>query len=235
MSETAMTGNAAAWELPGVLGFFDTARASTGQVYASEWFFLRQKLAEGVSVLDVGCAQGGFASVLAENLKEFRYTGIDIAAEMIERASLRHPGHAFHHIPENGEWTALGDQTFDLVLVLGILHLHEGWRDTIRRAWERTRGTLILDLRETDGPTIEDKTVSWFQMDFGGGGTEHAEARLPYVLVNSAEALRTVRQLCPGASRISHFGYLHPVSGSARTPVPEAMANVWCIERRGEP
>lgn len=227
-----MTGNAAAWGLPGVLGFFDTARASTGQVYASEWFFLKEKLAEGVSVLDVGCAQGGFAGVMAENLQDFRYTGIDIALEMIERARERHPRHVFHHIPENAPWDALGDETFDLVLVLGILHLHEGWRETIARAWARTRGTLILDLRETDGPTLEDKARSWFQMDFGGGGGEHGETRLPYVLVNSAEALSTVRRLCPEARRISHFGYLHPVSGSARTPVAEAMANVWCIERR---
>lgn len=223
--------NAEAWGLDGVLNFFETARTSTGQVYESEWFFLKDRLKNGISVLDVGCAQGGFASVLGEHLGRFAYTGIDINPDMVARARARHPGHTFHAVAEDGDWPELETGRFDLVLVLGILHLHEGWRDTISRAWARTTGTLILDLREYEGPTLEDKAVSFFRMDFGGGDAVHAETRLPYVLVNSAEALATIRRLTPGARRISHFGYLHPLSGSAMTPVGEAMANVWCIER----
>lgn len=229
-----MTGsahhNAAAWGLPGVLGFFDKARASTDQVYPSEWLFLKDRLREGMTVLDVGCAQGGFAAVLAEHLRDFRYTGVDVNADMLARARDRFPGHRFLQVAE-GDYDILGDETFDLVLVLGILHLHETWRDTLVEGWRRSKGSLILDLRETDGPTVEDKSVSYFRMDFGGGDSRHGETVLPYILVNSAEALATVRRLCPGARRISHYGYLHPVSGSAVTPVAEAMANVWCIER----
>jgi SAM-dependent methyltransferase len=223
-------GNADAWSMPGVLGFFDTERRTTAQVYASEWFFLKDRLREGVGVLDVGCAQGGFASVLEENLTSFGYTGIDISAAMIERARTRHPRQRFEAVSE-ADWSPLGAETFELVLVLGILHLHESWRDTIARAWTHTAGSLILDLREHDGPTIEDKAVSSLRMDFGGNSAAYAETQVPYVLVNSAEALATVRRLTPGARRISHFGYLHPVSGSASCPVAEAMANVWCIER----
>lgn len=223
--------NAEAWGLPGVLHFFDTARSTTGQVYASEWFFLKDRLAEGMSVLDVGCAQGGFAGMLAENLTSFHYTGIDISADMIERAQTRHPSHTFHHVAEGQDWAALGGEIFDLVLVLGILHLHEGWRETIARAWTHTKTCLVLDLREHDGATLEDKALSSFRMDFGGGDEIHAETRLPYVIVNSGEALATVRQLTPDARRLSHFGYLHPVSDSASSPVSKVMANVWCIER----
>jgi SAM-dependent methyltransferase len=219
-----------AWGLPGVLNFFEDARATTAQVYASEWFFLKDRLKEGMSVLDVGCAQGGFASVLAEHLREFRYTGLDVNADMVARARAKHPGHAFHHVPD-GDWAALGGECFDLVLVLGILHLHLSWRDTIAQAWSRTRHCLLLDLREIEGATIEDPARSYFRMDFGGGDAVHSETTIPYILVNSAEALATVRRLCPDARRISHYGYLHPLSGSAVAPVKEAMANVWCIER----
>ena len=219
-----------AWGLPGVLDFFDDARATTAQVYASEWFFLKDRLAEGMSVLDVGCAQGGFAAVLAEHLKAFDYTGLDVNADMVARARVRHPDHAFHHVPD-GDWSALGEQQFDLVLVLGILHLHLGWRDTIAKAWARTKGCLLLDLREVEGATVEDSDRSYFRMDFGGGDSRHVETTIPYVLVNAAEALASIRLLCAGARRISHYGYLHPLSGSAVAPVREAMANVWCIER----
>lgn len=222
--------NSAAWSLPGVLDFFGAARRSTAQVYPSEWFFLKDRLREGLSVLDVGCAQGGFADMLAEHLGDFRYTGVDVSAEMIARARARNPRHTFHTVPE-GDLSVLDGERYDLVLVLGILHLHERWRDTIAAAWRLTAGSLVMDLRESDGPTVEDKARSWFRMDFGGGDDRHAATTLPYVIVNSAEALATVRRLTPGARRTSHFGYLHPVSGSASTPVPEVMANVWCVER----
>jgi SAM-dependent methyltransferase len=221
--------NADAWELSGVLDFFRSERSTTGQVYPSEWFFLKDRLKEGMRVLDVGCAQGGFASMLSEHLGQFSYTGIDISPAMIERARMRHPDHTFHAVPENADWAFLGGAAFDLVLVLGILHLHEGWRQTIARAWSHTEGCLLMDLRETEGPTVEDKTRSFFRMDFGGDGLD--TVTLPYVLVNSAEALGTVRRLTPGARRVSHYGYLHPVSASASVPVEGVMTNVWCVER----
>jgi len=221
--------NADAWGLNGVLDFF-SERSTTDQVYPSEWFFLKDRLRNGMRVLDVGCAQGGFASMLSEHLDQFSYTGIDISPAMLERARARHPGHTFHTISENADWTFLGGETFDLVLVLGILHLHEGWRETMTRAWSHTEGCLLMDLRETEGPTVEDKAHSFFRMDFGGGGDDHGTVTLPYVLVNSAEALGTVRRLAPGARRISHYGYIHPVSASASVPVDGVMTNVWCVE-----
>ncbi|AVM75605.1 class I SAM-dependent methyltransferase [Magnetospirillum gryphiswaldense] len=223
--------NADAWGLPGVLSFFDAARSTVDQVYPSEWFFLRDRLRRGMNVLDVGCAQGGFAAILGEHLDHFHYTGIDINAEMIAKARQRHPGHEFHVVAEDTEWQCLGGRQFDLVMVLGILHLHEGWRDTIARAWGHTGSCLMLDLREHQGQTLEDKTMSSFSMCFGADDDLYEQTRLPYVIVNSAEALAEVRRNTPGAGRVSHYGYLHPVSAAARTPVAEVMTNVWCVER----
>lgn len=223
-------GNAAAWGLPRVLDFFETRRATTEEVYPSEWFFLKDRFMEGTSVLDIGCAQGGFVSVLQEHLASFSYTGVDINADMIARARDKHSGHAFHHVPE-GDYAVLGNTRFDLVLVLGILHLHETWRDTIAAAWKHTGECLILDLRETDGPSIEDKSVSYMKMDFHGGGKDHSETTLPYNVINAGKALGTVTGLCQGAARISHYGYLHPVSSAAVCPVDRVTATTYCIER----
>jgi SAM-dependent methyltransferase len=219
--------NAAAWGH--VVDFFDTERSTTAQVYASEWFFLKDLLTEGMSVLDVGCAQGGFAQVLGEHLTHFSYTGIDINPQMIDRARQRNPGHSFHCVSET-DWGPLAGRRFDLVLVLGILHLHETWRDTIARAWSHTGRTLLMDLREYEGATIEDKAVSSFRMDFGADQAG-ASVTLPYVVVNAAEALATVRRCTQGASRLRHYGYLHPISKAASSPVGDVMANVWCVDR----
>ena len=68
-------------------------------------------------------------------------------------------------------------------------------------------------------------------MDFNGGNHRHADARLPYNVINAAEALRTVREMCPGAAAIRHFGYEHQVSHAARCPLDKVMTTAWCIDR----
>jgi SAM-dependent methyltransferase len=222
--------NADAWGLPGVLRFFETERTTTGDVYKSEWFFLESQLREGISVLDIGCAQGGFASILGENLNDFSYTGVDINTGMIAAAKEKHPAATFHLI-EQADLSVLDGQTFDLVIVLGILHLHEGWRDTLAAAWARTGGALVFDLREIAGPSIEDKERSYFRMDFGGDDATHRETILPYNLINAAEAQDVCAQLGGDNSTVSHYGYIHNVSGSACCPVETVMFNTWCLER----
>lgn len=229
MSRQPRSANADSWGLPRVLDFFDHRRDTTDAVYPSEWHFLKDALKEGISVLDVGCAQGGFAAILGEHLSDFRYTGVDINEEMVARARKRHPGRTFHQVME-GDLSVLGEERFDLVLVFGILHLHQAWRDTLATAWQRTAGTLLFDLREIDGPSVEDIQASYFRMDFAGD-QEQTDAVLPYNLINTAEARDIVTKLCAGASRVSQYGYPHPVSSSAVTPVEQAMITVYRVER----
>ena len=56
----ATSDNAEAWGLPRVLDFFSDHRNTSDQVYESEWFFIKDRLREGMSLLDVGSALGGF-------------------------------------------------------------------------------------------------------------------------------------------------------------------------------
>lgn len=222
--------NADAWGLPGVLDFFVSERSTTNHLYPSEWFFLKDKLTEGVSILDIGCAQGGFASIAREQLTDFSYTGIDINADMISLAQEKHTQAIFHHIA-GGDFSVLKEQKFDLVLALGILHLEEAWRETLAAAWAHTAGALIFDLREIALPSIEDKMRSYFRMDFNDGDAAHRETTLPYNLINAGDAQKIVVCLGADAAAISHYGYVHAVSDSACCPVESVMANTWCLER----
>lgn len=222
--------NAEAWSLPGVQEYFNDERMTTDQVYPSEWFFLKNVIAEGISVLDIGCAQGGFAAILGEHLENCSYTGVDINTKMIDTARKRHPDAEFL-LMEEGDFSILKNRQFDLVLVLGILHLHETWRDTLAAAWHHTKETLIFDLREISTPSIEDKGRSYFRMDFGGGEGEHHETTLPYNLINTSEAQELVTSIGANANKILHYGYIHNISGSAQCPVNKAMFNTWCLER----
>jgi SAM-dependent methyltransferase len=225
---SAMENDANAWGLPGVLNYFSVNRRTSSDVYPSEWFFLKDRLKDGISVLDIGCAQGGFADILSEQLSSFSYTGLDVNPEMVKAARARHPSYAFHEVRE-GDFSVLGEARFDLVLVLGILHVHEGWRDTIVGAWRHTAQTLVFDLRHVDGPTVEDRDRSYLRMNLGH--EQDVDVRVPYILVNAAEAQKTVAGTCAGARTLAQYGYRHPVSGFAVTPVDHVMAVTWCAER----
>jgi 2-polyprenyl-3-methyl-5-hydroxy-6-metoxy-1,4-benzoquinol methylase len=224
-----MSDNSAAWNQPNVVSFFDNNRLNIEDVYPSEWFFLKDHLKENMTVLDIGCAQGGFAGIIEEKLNDFTYTGVDISKNMISKAKLKHPNHTFHHIGEN-DYSALPSKRFDMTLVLGILHLHESWRNTIKIAWEFTSSTLIIDLRETSEQTIEDKTKSYFTMDINGNNSDYSEV-LPYNVINSGEALASVVAICSDATKISHFGYSQQPSSNSVSPVNRIFANVYCVER----
>ncbi len=92
--------NSQAWGLPNVLNYFNGHRTTSQHVYPSEWIFFRDRLAEGIDILDVGCAQGGFAGIVAEHVKAFSYTGVDINEDMIRIAKDKFPAHQFINIKE---------------------------------------------------------------------------------------------------------------------------------------
>jgi ubiquinone/menaquinone biosynthesis C-methylase UbiE len=222
--------NAEAWGHASILDFFEKERLTSSQMYPSEWFFLKQKMAEKMSFLDIGCAKGGMANVLAENLAEFKYTGVDINAEMVASARQRYPQHEFQQISEN-DYSVLKDEKFDLVLCLGILHLHESWRNTIKEAWRHTKKYLILDLRETHVASIEDKNESYFIMDFNNPEQRTSKFTLPYNIINTAEVLEILHDICADSTRIAHYGYTQKLSGLTVSPLKKVMATVYCIEK----
>lgn len=222
--------NATAWGHTSILNFFDKQRLTTDHIYPSEWFFLKDKMRNGMSVLDIGCAKGGMANVLAENLATFAYVGVDINAQMIASAQERYPEHQFHQITAT-DYSVLQARTFDLVVCLGILHLHETWRKTLEEAWRHTGGALILDLRETHLETIEDKEIAYFTMDFDNVKQPSTDFVLPYNIINTGVALQTIHTICADAKRISYYGYTQPLSGLTVSPIASVMATVYCIER----
>lgn len=229
-SQKAQSYHASAWGHESILNFFDANRMTTNHIYPSEWFFIQQKLREGMSILDIGCAKGGFANMLAEHLKQFSYVGIDINADMISAARKRHPQHQFHII-EDDDYRILNAKRFDLVLCLGILHLHETWRTTLAQAFRHTEETLIFDLRETHLPSIEDKNIAYFKMDFDHALKPQTQYTLPYNIINAGDALKTVYDTCRNAKKLAHFGYTQKISSLAVSPIPEVIANVYCLEK----
>lgn len=220
---------AALWSTPGWVEFYETRRGTTQDIYPSEWLFLKDLLAEGITVLDIGCAVGGLASVLSEHLSRFEYTGVDLSQDMIARAQHKHPRHRFHVVGE-ADLSVLADARYDLVVCLGVLHVNRRWREMIAGAWARAKQCFLLDLRETSGATIEDETVSYFNVE--ALLQTGVPAHLPYNIINTAEALHTLVQLCAGATGFQHYGYLAGASPSAVTPTRQVLMNTYRIDKR---
>ncbi len=55
---------AAFWNQSVVVEYCESHRLSMQHVYPSEWHYLKELLRRGMSILDIGCALGGFAGIL---------------------------------------------------------------------------------------------------------------------------------------------------------------------------
>lgn len=221
-----------AWAAPEWVAYYEDRRATTAEIYPSEWLFLKDLLAEGISVLDIGCATGGLSAVLAEHLDSFQYTGVDVNPGMITRAESKHPSHSFYVVGD-ADLSSLGGARFDLVVCLGVLHLTKHWRRLMEQAWSRAKKHLLVDLRESSAPTIEDDAVSYYSVDALFGSA--SRTRLPYNVINCSEALSAVSSACRDAERLQHFGYLAAVSSAAVTPVKQILMNTYRIDRASAP
>src|SRR5262245_58725269 len=74
---------------------------------------------EHVSVLDYGCGYGAFGEFLAAAGRDVRYTGYDVAPEMVAAARERHPGLWF-----TSERAAL--EPADVTVASGIFNVRAG-------------------------------------------------------------------------------------------------------------
>ena len=106
---------------------------------------------ERLSVVDVGCGNGRFATYLHERAPAFDYVGVDSSAELLEIASrslelLPGVDHELldldltHELPS----ARLCDRAFDLIVAFGLLHHIPG---------STTRRDLLSDLRRLLSPT----------------------------------------------------------------------------------
>ncbi len=219
------------WEMKNVIDYFKLNRKSIDHLYKSEWFFIKNFLAEDIAILDIGCALGGFANACSEKIKNFEYTGLDISINMIENAKKIHPNHKFYHIKE-ADLEVLQGKKYDLVICLGILHLSEKWRELLKEAWEVTSGAFIFDLRETEKKSIENINESYFKMDYNSLEENYSEKKIPYNILNVSDSLNFIIKNLNSVKSFSKFGYMHPVSSSAVTPISDVLMNTYCLEKK---
>ena len=135
------------WSQSIIIDFYNNNRNSWEDLYKSEKKVIKKILKKNSSILDIGCAQGGLSIALEKKIKNYSYTGLDYNSLMIKKAKKKFPNHNFVKI-KNLNLSKLFNVKFDIVFVLGILHLNRNWKKILKEAYKLTRRHLVFDLRE---------------------------------------------------------------------------------------
>jgi SAM-dependent methyltransferase len=211
--DPAVVDEQRAWASPESLDYYRRHRQKAEELYPSERFFLPEVLAQVDSMLDVGCAAGGFSEVARAFNPQVRYVGVDIVPAFIETARADHP-HAEFAIGD-GLAFSTGPGSFDLVHASGVLHLNMRYRDMIAAMWRQTRRFLLCDLRLTTGAA----EVGRMDSPFG----ERSPVSLPYVVLSLADARQLLSNLNPAPNKVTVKGYPHRASAAATLTNPDIL------------
>lgn len=118
---------------------------------------LMRKAGPGISVLDVGCAEGAISHAMA--LQGCHVMGIEIVPEYVTRARsvARVNGLPcrFERADAN-DWVPPDGQTYDVVLLLGVLHKLRDPSMAARRLAACARQAVVVRLPPAGGPVITD-------------------------------------------------------------------------------
>lgn len=214
------------WSHTNAINYYCSHRNSVADIYESEKFFLSQVLEPGYSILDIGCATGGFVNVFREYEPTVSYTGVDISTEMIRQARILHP--EIHFEVADGNNLPFGNNSFDIVFSSGALHMAPNWREILAEGWRIANRYFIFDVRlKNSPPTIEDINLSFERIAFSGQWD--GKTIVPYIIIDVKMFKQTLDALHPAPSVQQIHGYYHPVSDMTVTPEKEVCMTMCCL------
>ncbi|MBM4328876.1 MAG: class I SAM-dependent methyltransferase [Deltaproteobacteria bacterium] len=141
-----------AWsDHPDLVKYYSENRCRPKDLYASERRFLPWLARQSKSLLDTGCAAGGFLPIWRYYNPSIEYVGVDVSSSLIETARRVHPGVRFiqHNITAG---LPLRDRSSVCVQALGWLNWEPGYENAIYELWRLADRYLFMDLRLVSKP-----------------------------------------------------------------------------------
>jgi len=210
-----------AWSSQESLDFYRRHRRTPEDLYPSERFFLPEVVTAVDSMLDVGCAAGGFSGVVKSFNPGIRYVGVDVERNFIDAARTDHPDSEF--VLGDGIHFDTPPATFELVHSSGVLHINPRYREMIEAMWAQTSRFLLCDLRLTKRQPEVGKMVS----PFG----EAAQVSMPYIVLTVDEAIDLFASLEPAPMRVRVKGYRHTANATAILANPDIIMAFFLAEK----
>jgi SAM-dependent methyltransferase len=211
-----MTGR---FEHSSLLEYYAEHRNRVADLYPSERRFLPWLAMSAQTVLDVGCAAGGFANIWRAFNPALRYTGVDGSTKLIDAARKLHPECGFL-VGDCVAGLPVPDRASAIVSALGWLHWEPRYREALAELWRVTERYLLIDLRLHPGAG-----------DLVGQQKIGETQDVPYICVSWPDALEALLGLEP--FRLLGYGYLG-VADSAVSEVPPAVGFATFVLERSE-
>jgi SAM-dependent methyltransferase len=211
---------------PDLVDFYATHRNRPEDLYASEARFLPWLARQAGSVLDTGCAVGGFSEIWSHFNPDLSYTGVDVSASLVAAARQLHPRLEFV-LGNVSDGLPLRDRYADVVQALGWLPWEPRWDIALDELWRLTGRWLFLDVRVVADPA--DAGVGRQRIELVGEWDGKTET--PYVTVAWPELARRLAALRPAA--VYGYGYWGHPSDSTRD-VPENICLATFVLTRGD-
>lgn len=214
-------------EHPALVDFFVSARNKPEDLYPSERRFLPWLASQGTTILDVGCAAGGFGSIWRHYRPEAAYTGVDFSEGLIHAARVAHPqdqfliGHCADRLP-------IDSNAFEIVQALGWLHWELGFEAALRELWRVTSRYCFFDvrLREQGRPTLTGRQKIAYASDWDGSTVA------PYIVVSWSEFALLLESLKP--RRVFGMGYWGAPADTVIGIDERVCLSTFVLEKSGE-
>lgn len=231
--------NDIAYSLPFSVDFYKKNRNKVEDVYESEKAFLCPVLKKSRSVLDVGCAAGGFYNVMKTLEPNISYTGIDISSEMIKVAKQTYPEAIFE--VSDGVNLKYRDNEFDLVFCTGVLVHNPDYQNMVKEMYRVSAKYLIIDLprlvaEDYDFDESECYTVlkNRFPSDLGDDVDEE-KSKIPFFVTNPRDIFDfLLTGLAPKPKTLLAVGYYGSVAHGAVIPFERVCFCVVFMEKGSE-
>lgn len=181
-----------------LFGFYDPAIEGYGShdvraLRWSEWEGQQERfrvlagigVADGASILDVGCGFGDLYQYLTDRLRNISYLGIDINPAMITVAERKYPDARFE-VADFGEWNG---ETFDWALASGafsfkIPHYRDVYFRFIQKMFEHSVQGIAFNMLDSRFH-IDDTIFATYDIEeveaFGRGITPRVEVNNQYL------------------------------------------------------
>jgi SAM-dependent methyltransferase len=187
---------------PALVAFYESHRDRPADLYPSERRFLPWLARRADSVLDAGCATGGFLNIWRHFNPDVRYLGVDLSAALIESARRLHPAVEFE-VGDCASGLPFGERSFDAVQALGWLHWERRYRAALAELWRVTGRSLFFDIRLTDADADLDSGTQLLTFSAPDNGRQTAST--PYICVSWAGLADLIKDLRP--ARVLAYGY----------------------------
>ena len=208
-------------EHPDLVEFYTGHRDGPDELYPSERRFIPWLAGESGSVLDVGCAAGGFAAIWRHWNRDLTYAGVDVSEPLVEAARRLHPDCRFE-VADAACGLPFGDGEFDAVQALGWLHWEPRWERALGEMWRVCGGRLFFDVRLLIEPQRGEQRLAL-------SGEWDGETTVPYLCLEWEGFARSLLALEPGA--ILSQGYLGRPSDTVTGVQGEICFATFVLER----